>query len=26
MQETDEARYDDVIGLILPKTLQIFIA
>jgi len=26
LQETDEARYDDVIGLILPKTLQIFIA
>lgn len=26
LQETDEARYDDVIGLILPKSLQIFIA
>lgn len=26
LQETDEARYDDVVGLILPKTLQIYIA
>jgi len=26
LQETDEVRYDDVVGLILPNTLQVFIA
>lgn len=26
LQETDEARYDDVVGLILPNTMQVFIA
>lgn len=26
LQETDEGRYDDIFGLILPKSLQIYIA